>query len=242
MEKLKDKFYKNEKLKENPELSQYIPETYTYSEEDLRKMLTKYMEIIIKPKHGAKGIGITKISKVREDEYKVQIKDHKFIINGIDSLCQYFEEKLQEKKHSYIVQYCIPLAKVDGKIFDIRYIVQRKRSSNEWVVTAMQAKRALVDRFVTNLKMGGRHYTVEQAFEGSGIENVEEVKRNIERVLLLASEWLGEEFKGHRIWGFDIGVDEFGAIFIIEVNSHPGLKSFRWRNYRHMYRVIQEYR
>jgi D-alanine-D-alanine ligase-like ATP-grasp enzyme len=164
-------------------------------------------------------------------------------IKGKKNLEQYLQ-KQKKGKRSYIVQYCIPLARVNKKPIDFRYIVQRKGKKSEWVITGKYGKIARTGLITTNLKKGARVVTVKKALQKSNVKysNLNKLTTDMDWLTLNAVNCLTSSFPNRTIWGFDLAVDENGKVWIIEANSLPGVRGFRFLSDLSMYRTIKKYK
>ncbi|MFP3847072.1 YheC/YheD family protein, partial [Priestia filamentosa] len=144
---------------------------------------------------------------------------------------------------TYLVQQYIDLATIEGRPLDLRIIVQRNEHS-EWVVTGKYAKVASLGYFTTNLATDADVLAIEEAIEKSGLGhlNITKLLQDLDSIALKTAVKLGDISLHQRIWGLDVGIDQKGRIFIIEVNSRPGTKGFRKLKNLDMYKTIRHYK
>jgi hypothetical protein len=114
-------------------------------------------------------------------------------------------------------------------------------------VTGKVAKVAGADYVVTNIRRsGGTVVTVETAIKNSSIEGISQwsILSEIERTALLSSRILSQSklYSNQRIFGFDMGVDQNGHVWIIEANLKPMLSHFRKLKDQTMYRRILKHK
>jgi|APAga8741243855_1050100.scaffolds.fasta_scaffold06669_2 glutathione synthase/RimK-type ligase-like ATP-grasp enzyme len=242
----KSKWKKYLTLKKNKEVARHLPKTIRFSlEEKLWNFVEKYHAVIIKPCLGSRGKNILKITALESDKFKIHYLNRKQEFIGKDSAYAYLQKT--KAPTPYIVQRYIPLANIQGHPFDIRVIVQKQKNTNEWVVTGKVAKLAGKGFFVTNNKLsGGTALPVAEAIEASNIhksyKNSEKLVSELERIALLATKTLEERNQGRHIYGFDMGIDSDGHIWIIEANLKPMLSHFFKLQDKTMYHTIKELR
>ncbi len=225
-------------------LSTLLPETRKVTKgDDIWGLLDKYNHVMLKPVSGSQGNGVIKVSKNENRQYHMH---HKNIIQNFlsrDQLWLSLDKKINS--NNYLVQRYIHLSTIGKRPFDLRVIVQRKQDQGEWKVTGRYAKVAQEGFITTNLAKRGKVLPVDKAILNSKElkdQNTTKLESEINRAALIVATKLGEIFPEHRIWGLDIGIDSQGRIWIIEVNSRPGLKGFRILEDQSMYKEIHHYK
>ncbi|HZG17808.1 MAG TPA: YheC/YheD family protein [Candidatus Bathyarchaeia archaeon] len=238
-----NKWYKHLLLYRCRGLRRFLPETRRYSAMALWRMLRRYQTVVIKPLAGSGGNGVIKVSKINPVYYRVHTQNHYKILKGRAALAHYLAKRLHRGR-SYLVQRYIHLAKVQGKPFDFRYIVQRKRGERRWVITGKHGKIAQRGYFVTNLQKGGKIVTVKQALAHSNIPyaNTGQSMAQLDRLALGAARCLTRRFRGQTIWGHDLGIDQRKRIWLIEANATPLTGGFRYLADKSMLRTIERYK
>lgn len=223
--KINNKFHKNQLLMEDPQLKALIPETKLLNEANLLNLLSKYKKVVVKPSRGSLGKGVIIVTEVGVEEYELLILNKKKHMTGKNTLFTYLK-KQENNVIPYIVQYYIPLAKVFERPIDLRYITQKK--GHEWIITGKYAKVAKEGYAVTNFEYGSTILTVEDALNHSTIQNVNmnELLVKLDYITLSIAKCLAHYFTKHMIWGCDLGIDNKGEIWIIEVNAAPQTKGF----------------
>jgi D-alanine-D-alanine ligase-like ATP-grasp enzyme len=134
---------------------------------------------------------------------------------------------------------------VNGRPFDIRVVVQRRRHSGRWKVTGKVAKVAGNGYIVTNISRSkGTVLPVKTAISKSSLGGLsaDSLLSRIKRVAILAAERLRKIYPDQRIYGMDIGLDHRGDVWIIEANRRPILSHFLKLKDKTMYRRIQAYK
>lgn len=212
-------------MKKNKKLSKYLVDTKLWSIKNLYTMLSSYKSIVVKPNKGLKATNIYFISEKKEG-YEVQIYERKYYFFKREEVYKFMQKKIG--KVTYIIQKYIEMAKIDGRPFDIRVIIQRKSLSSPWTATAYKIRVAKVRRKITNASKGGTILTFKVAMNRCNIPN--HIKKNllvhIKEVSILASKTLGPYYSNKRLFGIDIGIKEDGSLHIFEINRRPLLKGF----------------
>ncbi|MEW9574413.1 YheC/YheD family protein [Bacillus toyonensis] len=230
-------------FKIDPHLSVLIPETKEIENENtLFSFLDQYRDVIVKPISGSLGKGIMRIVVDANDQYTLQHTNKIFRFTNTSELLVFLKQKIQSKP--YMIQQYIQLAKVNDSPFDLRVIVQQKSNDRTWKVTGLYAKVACDGYFTTNLAKKGKAMTVSQAISSSNLKEInhKELIQQINDAALRVAQKLKEISPHHRIWGLDMGIDSNGALWIIEVNSKPGMKGFKRLEDKNMYQTIQNYK
>lgn len=209
-------------LHQKRSLRPFLPATDICTKKTLLTYLNTYPEVIIKPCVGQQGRGIVKISITGDMTFEVHEKQNKKIKSDFDQLYKYIREHYLSQK-DYIVQQRISLAEINRNPFDVRVITQYNEGN--WIVTGMVVKVAAKDYFVSN--RASKLLSLENAL--SGLENgvsFERCAHWINIVCKMASKRLWKNNGELSIIGFDIGIDDKGAVWVIEGNYAPSLSMF----------------
>ncbi|MED1287532.1 YheC/YheD family protein [Bacillus mycoides] len=230
-------------LKQDSYLSFLIPETKEINNEnDIFSFLDQYRHVILKPISGSLGKGIMRVVIDENDRYKVQHTNKTFEFIDQNKLLIFLKRKIKSKP--YIIQQYLQLAKVKNSPLDFRVMVQKKSNDDNWKVTGIYAKVAFDGYFTTNLAKKGKVMTVKQAISDSNLKerNLKELLQQIDEATLRVAQKLKKIAPYHRVWGLDMGIDSDGTLWIIEVNSKPGIKGFKRLEDPSMYQTIQDYK
>ncbi|WP_053362708.1 YheC/YheD family protein [Bacillus sp. FJAT-27251] len=236
----KSKWKKHLLLKENSRVVNHLPETEVFTKVNFSKFLDKYKEIIVKPSRGSRGKNIYKVTCLGDLQYEIHHKDHKTIFTGKSDAYTYLKQKMNRR---YLLQQYVDLARVEGCPTDNRVVTQ-KDSLGVWAVTGKVTKVAGEGFIVTNNRYsGGRVMTVSAALKKTHLaDKINEIKKTIDKVVLEASKTLSEYYGvEQKIFGFDIGIDHNGHVWIIEANLHPMLDHFDKLKNKKMLRRIQSF-
>ena len=200
-----------------------LPETrLLQSTYDLTFMLNKHNTIFIKPISGMKGLGV----------FQVEKKDNRFILSfrqDNENKVDYYE-KLDDLIHElsthmkwnkYLVQQHINLYQYNGRKTDIRVILQ-KGSQGLWKVLDMISRYGEKESIVSNISRGGiaektwemllRFYKKNELLAYEKYLEIEEL------AILIGKNLESNNFQFGNL-GVDIGMDQHGKIWLIEINN-----------------------
>lgn len=238
----KNKWLKYKYMKRFRSLSTHLPETHKLTLNALWHLIAKYGTAILKPNGGSRGRGVIQVSSKGNNQYEIHFENMKKIVTGQDQTNDYLKKII---RNGYIVQRWISRATVNGRPFDLRVIVQRKKKSKKWKVTAKIAKVAGRGFIVSNItRSNGTLLPVRTAVKMSSIHqrSYKTIRSRINRVTLRSAKRLSTLFRSHRIYGLDVGLDQNGYAWIIEANLFPAMSHFLKIKDRSMYRQIMKYK
>lgn len=206
-------------------MAEILPPTQLFNKLNLAIFLRKYPEIFLKPRNSSIGKGIIKIKNVAPHGYIYSEANSShwercFSLEGL-----YWQVKMVINNHGdYIIQKGIDMARLDGKIFDLRTQVQKDGSGN-WVQTGVAVRVAAQNRFVTHIPNGGKAASYEEVMT-KVFGSSEKVKDRFNLQLDNIREHVPHLLEQHLglklgILSIDVAVDTAGKMWIIEVNSKP---------------------
>ncbi|WP_166240817.1 YheC/YheD family protein [Paenibacillus turpanensis] len=236
----RSKYTKYRLLKRSAKISRYLPKTLRMSKKHFRSMLSKYKKVIVKPSVGSKGSGVMSVSSLKGGRYKVQYGKKKKTVSSRQAAYSYIRNK--SKNRSLIVQKKIRLAKVKGRPFDVRIMIQRKENRS-WVVTGKLAKVAGSGYIITNVnRSGGKVLPLTRAIRSSNIKHKSKtkIKRKLNTLAVRTAVHLSKYYD-IRIIGLDVGLDRRGKPWIIEANFKPAKSMFLKLKDKSMYRRIMAF-
>jgi hypothetical protein len=238
-----NKWFKYQYLKRARNLSRYVPETRILSQKTLWRLISKYSRVIVKPIRGSRGRGVIQVSSLGNHEYALHYEKTKITLQGEESTYRYIEKITGSTP--YMVQRLVSRPTINGRPFDMRVIIQRRRNSPVWKVTAKVVKVAGEGYIVSNnTRSEGDLLLVNKGLRKSSISHLSKQKLlfKIDKIALRATRRLATYFKGHRIYGMDMGPDQRGHIWIIEANLFPARSHFLKLKDKTMYRRITSYK
>ena len=205
-------------------IKSHIPDTkYFNGNQSVKDMLTKHSVLYLKPTNGALGRGIIKIDR-SANQYVVQYSrvngssTHTFL--NLNKLLKHLYPRLNSEP--YLIQQGLSLIQQNHRPIDFRILVQ-KNGQGHWSVTSMVARIASDQQFVSNLARGGTQGSIMETIRTANPELSKRIKRDHFRNLaLLIAKSLEENATGNFAeFGIDLGLDEKGKLWLLEVNSKP---------------------
>lgn len=219
-----NKWEVHQSLAADSQTREFVIETKCYSKETLKDFLGKYQEFFIKPVASSVGKGIIKVISTqpkRIEYYRLGKSSHWQICYSAQEL---YDRLSIAEGESYILQKGIKLASINQRIFDIRAQVQ-KDGQGIWQFTGAAVRVAAAGKFVTHVPNGGSkrdyHLTIKEVFGSSG-----PVKEKLDIQLKTICRKVPQALEGSlginlAVLSIDIGIDQDGHMWIIEVNSKP---------------------
>ncbi|MCE0451024.1 YheC/YheD family protein [Brevibacillus sp. AF8] len=239
--KSKSKLTKHNLLRASSALGSALPRTARFSKQSLHAFLDQYKKVIVKPATGSGGAGVMLITRKAKGRYRVQRGPAHYTLRGKLETYRYLRRKITT---SYLIQRGISLARVNGALFDVRVMVQ-KRSGSPWAVTGILAKVAGRGYIITNVKRSkGRVLPIRSAIQRSSIRgaSTSTIIARLRRIAILAAKRLARYYTSQKVFGLDMGIDASGRVWIIEANLHPDITLFLKLADKSMYNRICAYR
>ncbi|MFJ7752415.1 YheC/YheD family protein [Peribacillus muralis] len=212
-------------LKKHPLLQAFFPETVQVStSEDIIGHLERLDKIIIKPEFGAGGTGIYLLSK-NDDGTLVSMtkKGTKYErqFTSKSQLNKWLQHLLNRFK--YLCQPYLELCNQENEPFDLRILLQ-KNEKNQWVERGRGIRTGQKDGITSNLATGGEAMTLDSFIK----ENPEIISVAVEQKIQHILRTLPAKTEGvfERLFelGIDLGIDNKGQVWIMDINSKPGRK------------------
>lgn len=229
-------------VKGNDTIRAALPTSRTFSREALDAMLDRYKSVVIKPTGGSGGKGVLFVTSEGSGVYHVRAGANTRHIRGRDALYRHIRGMT---KRRLLIQRKIPLATVGGRPFDVRVMVQRKRSGKSgWQVTGKLVRIAGPGYRITNTaRSGGRVTTYTAAMQKADVTGISSaaLAKRINRLCLSAVRRLHSHCRTLHTVGLDIGVDKAGNPWIIEANFTPNKALFKRLKNKDPYRRIMSY-
>ncbi|MFD1773178.1 YheC/YheD family protein [Paenibacillus rhizophilus] len=224
-EKFLDKTEVFEALRRDSALQRYLPESHPLSGfAILKRMCGHYPVVFLKPVRGSLGKGILRISR-EEGGYRLQsttpLGTRKQSYPTLTKLFQTIAPKMKNTR--YQIQQGLPLMEIGRRPVDFRALVQ-KNGSGKWGVTSIVARTAGNNHFVSNLARGGSLSTVREAIGKSSIPPGAKESANLQlpRAALAIAKGVEANIPAHfGELGIDLGMDQSGRTWLLEVNSKP---------------------
>lgn len=136
------------------------------------------------------------------------------------------------------MQKGIDLITINGRPIDFRVLLIKREK--QWIPIGVMGKWAKKNKVVTNYSQGGQAISVKQALDSR--KNLKGRAKKIEEVMSRCGKYLAaKHFNYSRMFGLDIAVDKKGEIWILEGNTKPGYKLFRFHQDKQLYTRINHY-
>jgi glutathione synthase/RimK-type ligase-like ATP-grasp enzyme len=203
----------------------FLPETRLFSQESLHDLINKYETVFIKPVHGSQGKNIIKLKR-DHDFILCQTSQNRLLdspIKKFENSSLFFQLKPLLQNKIYIIQQGIPLAEYQNRTMDFRVLVHKNQDA-EWDITSLVARISAEQQFVSNLAKGGEMLKPNIALQDyfTKKETIREIISVMKELAVLAANSICKHLKGITgELGIDIGVDQTGRPWIIEINSKP---------------------
>jgi hypothetical protein len=215
-------------------LNRWIPQTKSYSRDNLSKMIEEYPTLYIKPGNGTGGRSIVRIT-TKSNGYELigrtyrQQKRHEHL-KTFNSLYRYnsrWVEKEKIRNGHFMIQQGLDLELLPNRVVDMRLLIQ-KNELGRWEVTGLGMRIGGKNSPTSNLHGGGTAATAESILykrfgEEKGNTIIQESHQLAHTVAIIVEKHFGRMME----LGLDIGVDLNGRIWLIEVNPKPGRDVFK---------------
>jgi glutathione synthase/RimK-type ligase-like ATP-grasp enzyme len=214
-----------EHLKSERNLDSYLPETKLFSKDRFYELAQKYNTLYLKPIHGSQGRNIIKVTRGTDSHYSLEtsLKSLTAKQAGLFSLDELFQQiKPLIHNRIYIIQQGIPLLSYQSSSMDFR-VLCHQNLDNVWRATSTVARIAADQEFVSNLARGGTLTRPLNALRTCISDKKSlEVLAQVKELALETASIISRNSKGIvGELGIDIGVDQEGKPWLIEVNSKP---------------------
>ncbi|MFC4075966.1 YheC/YheD family protein [Salinithrix halophila] len=213
-------------LNRNPRLQSHLPVTLKLCAVQGLKLLENYPVVFIKPAIGSLGKGISHIQSTGNNHYLFRpYKGRTRLLSKVQLKQALAKQRLIN--HQFLIQQGISLAKYHGSSFDLRVSVQKGRKG-EWQISGETAKVAQRKTKLTNLSQNGKAVpaptVLQHAFPN---QNPQIILGKVRRLALDICRTLEKAYPAFADAGLDIGVDQQGHPWLIEVNFRDLRYSFQ---------------
>lgn len=225
-QQIASKLLKTRVMEKYEPLKFYIPETKLLTESSLYSMLHAHKMVFIKPDKGGGGSGIIRVKRTAKETYEVRFRNQRFFVKE-SQLWTAVRKRIFPNK-AYLIQQGIDLVRVHGHPCDLRILLQKPR--DRWEISGFVAKVAARGQFVTNYCKGGKPVRAVELFNYLLMGDEKAVRRllyQLSEISLVTAKILNMRFPGLRELGIDVGLDRWGGIWILEVNTRPNFQMFR---------------
>lgn len=218
-------------LKREQCLSPYLPHTLSYNgSESLNQALSLFDgKLFLKPSGGSHGKHTLYVHCTGNEETVLQGRDRS---NSIFKMtlptCELSSwVKKFTGRRRFIIQPYLKLTSCAGKPYDVRVLVQ-KNARGRWATTGMAVRQGPAEGMTSNLHGGGTALPVPSFLESQFSAPVSDnIIACINQLSDLIPPILEGGFGRLGELGIDFGIDCFGKVWLLEVNSKPGRRAFR---------------
>lgn len=226
---LGDKLKNHNHLIQHPGIAAHMPTTELItSMQVIKDLLNNYEAVVVKPMRNSLGIGVMRVIS-KNNVHRVDGRNfkNKIFHRTFPSRTALLLWLRNQFKVKMIAQPYLQLSTPDGIPFDIRVLVQ-KTGKGEWGETGRAVRAGVKNGLTSNLCGGGKAYSYESFLRKYfSEEQMVKINQEIDFIVKELPPFL-EGRHGRLVeLGIDIGVDRWGQVWLIEVNSKPGRASFR---------------
>lgn len=214
-----------EALKDHPLLQAFLPPTSKLeTAEDVIHKLDDYKQIVLKPTFGSRGSGLYLLSSTESGTmiktFKKGEKQER-LFKSKSQLIKWLARLLQ--KYSYLCQPYLKLATKEEEPFDLRILLQ-KNHRNQWVERGRGIRLGQKGLLTANLATGGLMLPIVTFLRQHPHSIPLQAEQTIEHIIRTLPQEV--ELKFNRLFelGIDLGIDQDGKIWILDINSKPGRK------------------
>ena len=213
-------------------LRKHLPPTYKVQGSGIvSRLVAKHGAVYLKPQNGAQGKGIIRLRRVKDGvAYTLTLKDYRQVRGRAARVGEALSRlRTQVALSSYLAQPDLNLLRINGRICDVRVLVQKDRDG-AWHVTGVAVRAGAAGRVISNLHGGGRSLRLERLLKealGADEEKRRRMQEEIENLAIRIAEVLERSTICLGELGVDLGIDRQGRIWIIEANSRTGRAVFR---------------
>jgi len=207
-------------------LDKYLPPTVRLNVNDVPlavRRINEWGTAYVKPIGGYGGVGVMRVEKWERDRYRIGIDRQKDgggklrITVRTEDLVPLLRRR---GRTPHIVQRGIRLLAIDGRKVDFRVVVQRGADGG-WHLIGIVPKVAAADGVVTNLVAGGERMSLQQLEALAARDGVKVPVADLTACALDVAAKLTRYAPKVGLLGFDLGVDDTGRTWVIEMNPKP---------------------
>ncbi|MFS0919549.1 YheC/YheD family protein [Brevibacillus sp. 179-C 1.1 NHS] len=229
-----NKFVVHQILIQDPELQRWLPETLPYDRKTLASMFTDHRQVYLKPTNGSGGRSILRVEKkagryLLHGRTKQQAKSCEKLAT-LREVCERLEHWMKNEKNGneqFFLQQGLQLSLIPNRTVDARLLVQ-KDGTGKWCLTGMGIRVGPTQSSTSNLHGGGKALpAISFLIERFGHEEAERIVLECKELAIKTVTRIEEHFGQMMEFGFDLGIDVHGKIWIIEINPKPGREIFK---------------
>lgn len=204
-----------------------VPESHLFNKNNLGLMLRKYPQLFIKPIDKSIGKGIVIVRRAPDGggyEYKPACSDRQWRSCKLARDLYINLKAGMDPGSQYLIQRGLQLARIDGRVFDLRAQVQ-KNGQGEWALTGVGVRVAAPNKYVTHVPNGGSKADYDKVMKvvcGGSAQRLKRLEAQLTHICETVPNVLEKSLNMNLgILSIDIGLEQNGVMQIIEVNSKP---------------------
>lgn len=211
-------------LMKNKRTAAHVPDTQMLRTSDtFVHMLQRHESLYLKPIHGKAGQGIFRADYDPDrQQYTLTFhqnrKTRRLISRSVQAIWRSFLKL--KTGGTYLAQQAISLARLNHAPFDIRTLVQKNRNGS-WTVAGMGLRVAGPNRITTHVPQGGHIEQIDHTLTQIFPDEAKQIIAQARRLALLAATVLENHYRHLGELSLDIGLDQFGRLWIFEANAKP---------------------
>jgi len=221
-------------IRRNSELNKYLPPTeLSLNFDQVKRFIDCHSKIILKPIDLSRGRGICIIDKT-DCIYKItdyRSKNPKVSVFSDNESLENFFAKNTNFFEKYLIQKCLPLARIGSSVFDIRVVMQ-KQKNKVWGCTGIECRVANSDSHLTNISKGGYALSLEEALYQAFPEDRELLAQQVNELSQKFCSYMDTAGEHFAEFGMDICIDTDKKLWLIEANVFPSFKGFKKMNWQ----------
>ncbi|MEX3714865.1 YheC/YheD family protein [Cytobacillus horneckiae] len=205
-------------------LSPYLPksEPFTSAKSFIAQLKTD-KQLVLKPINGSQGKGIYVVQLLNDNLIISTDKQEKHISQtmSVKSATNWLTKLT--RKYQYFIQPLLYLKNENNQPFDLRIFLQ-KDEKGVWNELSRGMRTGKTDGIISNLSAGGSITSFTEWVNTLPSKQRAFLKEELEDILSKLPDLLESIFPPLFEIGIDIGIENNGAIWILDINSKPGRK------------------
>ncbi|WP_186786049.1 YheC/YheD family protein [Paenibacillus agilis] len=221
-------------LHEKPEFRSFLPTTILFNRaRDIKHMMNRSRMVYVKPVNGTGGRGILRIEHHQKHPAYLFVEGRdrsRRIIKPqyvkFERLGRYMYTWVKQER--FIVQQGIDVKLPNGRVHDVRMLVQ-KNEVGLWSLTGMVGRVGARQSVTSNLHGGGQAVPMRTLLE-RWIENrqpIHEIEYQLERSGIQIAKYVEEKYGSLCELALDWAIDKNGRYWLLEVNPKPSREVFQ---------------
>lgn len=220
-----DKWDQYKIFNENHTLKKYLPDTVSFSKENLRTMLNRYKEVYVKGTRSGQGKHVIQVIQTLDNKFQCRYYKSELITYTTDSLVEVIKrlKKILNGKEAIIQK---KIESLNRKV-DLRVETQRNKHNNiEIVGAAVRVGDKKIP--ILNTRSQPTIYNLENFFSEQlhySRKELQSLQQELTTLVKAVFLTLEEKYGTFVEMGIDIMLDQNYDLYLIESNATPGRTS-----------------